>query len=110
MVRRIDRINELLRQELSLLLEQDAEELGIVTVLGVATSPDLANATVWVAPLAEAPGNLLQKLEARLPEYRRRLGKKLDVKRIPRFTFTRDTHQAEYLKVETLLDQIRSNQ
>lgn len=110
---RMLKINELLAQELSQLLEEEAEELGILTIVSVAASRDLSVADVFCVPVA--PGALSatlisETLAARASHYRRLLGKRLHLRRIPEFHFHLGKDSADYRQLEQLLDEIKENE
>lgn len=107
MTDRIERINELLRQELSQLIETDAEALGMISVIAIATARDLSSATVLIAPVNQSSSsNLIDQLAKRASAYRHQLGQRLQLKKIPEFHFQLDTKEADYIRVEKLLDQV----
>lgn len=107
MIDRMERINQLLREELSLLLQQDAEVLGIVDIIDIETTRDLAHAKVFVASLSERePVELIKELQKRAYEYTKTLGKRLQLKRVPHFEFVFDDAGDEINRVEELLDEI----
>jgi len=51
MSQRIDRVDELLRQEIGAILTKDVQDphIGFATVTDVETTPDLRHAKVWVS-------------------------------------------------------------
>jgi len=109
MIDRMERINQLLRKELSLLLQQDAESLGIIDVVDIETTRDLAQAKVFITSLSERePVTLLKELQNRAHEYTRLLGKRLQLKRVPHFEFIMDNATDEINRVEELLDEIHN--
>jgi ribosome-binding factor A len=87
MGQRIDRIDELLRQEISSLLARDVADprIGFVTVTRVDTAPDLAHARVWVSLIGQPAERTttLAALRRAMPFVRRELGARLRLRRIP---------------------------
>lgn len=107
MTYRMLRINELLKQELSQLLETNVDTLGLLSVVAVETTRDLKTATIYIAPFSGEPSQELRKRLERLAySYRQILLKRLDLKKIPMFTFTFDTHEEVVNRVEALLTQL----
>ena len=95
MTRRTERINELLREELSDLLRRQVKDPrlgGLVTVTEVEVSVDLRNARVFVSVMGsdEERENAFRGLEAARPFLRRELGKRLSMRRTPDLSFRRD--------------------
>ena len=87
MSQRTDRIDELLRQEISGLLSREVADpgIGFVTITRVDTSPDLAHARVWVSLIGQ-PGEraaTLAALRRAMPFVRRELGGRIRIRRIP---------------------------
>lgn len=87
MTQRTDRIDQLLRQEITEILARDVADprIGFVTVTDVETTPDLRHAKVWVSVIGQ-PGERDQTLTAlgrAMPFVRHELGSRLRLKRIP---------------------------
>ncbi len=107
MAHRMLRINELIKQELSQLLEQDVDILGMVNVVAVETTRDLATATVYLSSVDREPTkDLTERLNRAGYTYRQVLMKRLALKNIPVFTFIFDTHADAVNRVEVLLSQL----
>lgn len=83
------RVNELLRQVLADELERrvDPDEVGLITITGVETDPELRHATVWVAHLDEEASAALQDL---VPRLKRAIADQVRLKRTPDLTFAQD--------------------
>ena len=83
---RTDRIEELLREEISAVLTREVHDprVGFVTVTSIDVAPDLRHATVWVSLIGqtEERRETLRALQHAMPFVRRRLGV-LRLKRIP---------------------------
>lgn len=102
---RNQRVAELVRRELALLIQREAPaaDLGLVTVSHVDLSPDLKNARVYFTCLEsalteEAVADLLNERAGR---FRRLLAKALPLRAAPalRFLFDRSIAQADRLSV-----------
>jgi ribosome-binding factor A len=87
MTQRTDRIDELLRQEISKALERDVTDprIGFVTVTDVETVPDLSRARVWVSIIGsdEEQKKTLTALRSAMPFIRHSLNTKIRIRRIP---------------------------
>ena len=111
--RRVDRIEEQLRIEISEILERELQDprVHFVTVTGVKISPDLGHARVFVSVLGgpEERKKALQGLRSAAAFVRRSLSKRLHhLKRIPELLFDYDESIEKGLRIEELLDQIKS--
>ncbi len=90
---RTDRLEELLRQEISSVVAREVHDprVGFVTITSVDVSPDLRAATVWVSLIGqpEERRETLRALQRAMPFVRRRLGV-LRLKRIPELQVKHD--------------------
>jgi ribosome-binding factor A len=105
--RRTDRINELLREEITLLVRNEVRDprVGVVTVTAVETSPELDHARVYVTSLGddEERDAAVAGLRSAAPFIRGQLGKRLRMRRVPELHFTLDRVLDEALRIEQLL-------
>jgi ribosome-binding factor A len=95
MAHRIQRVNNLLRHEISELLQRQVKDprLGtFIIVTEVSTSPDLKYAKIFVSCIAseEEKQETLSVLAAASGFFRRELAKRLDLPRIPELNFQWD--------------------
>jgi ribosome-binding factor A len=104
--RRTDRLNELLRQEISILLRtsvRDPSALG-ATITAVDTSPELDHAKVYVTTLSEDDREEAVAGLRRAAAYlRRELGGRLHMRRVPELHFMVDRQLDEAVRIERLL-------
>jgi len=110
--RRIDRIEEQLRMELSEILEREIQDprIGLATVTSVKVSPDLHHARVFVTVLGDAAQRkkTLEGLRSAASFVRRSLSKRLHhLRRIPELSFDYDEAVEKGIRIEELLDQIK---
>jgi len=110
--RRIDRIEEQLRVEMSEIIEREIQDprIGLATVTRVKVSPDLRHARVFVTVLgdAEQRKKSLEGLRSAASYARRSLGKRLHhLRRIPELTFDYDEGLEKGMRIEELLEQIK---
>ena len=112
--RRVDRIEEQLRIEISEILEREIQDprIGLATITGVKISSDLRHARVFVTALgrAEEHKRTIQGLRSAASFIRRSLSKRLHhLKRIPELTFDYDESVEQGIRIEQLLGEIKSN-
>jgi len=113
--RRIDRIEEQLRIELSEIIEREIQDprVGLTTVTGVKVSPDLRHARVFVTVLGDEAQRkkALEGLRSAASFVRRSLSKRLHhMRRIPEVTFDYDELVEKGIRIEELLDQIKQEE
>lgn len=111
--RRVDRLNQLLREELSRLIRRELKDprVGLVTVTGVETTPDLKYATVYVRTLRDDPPveEAIDGLASAEGYLRRELGQELRLRRIPELRFEADRTLERARRIEELLDEARGS-
>lgn len=93
--RRIARVNDLIRKEISELLLREIRDPrlgGLLSVTEVDTSPDLRHAKVFVSVMGseEEKRQAEEGLAAASGFLRRSLGERLSLRRIPQLDFQRD--------------------
>src|SRR5438034_10490593 len=109
MSERMRRVNESVRQVLAESLpELKGPRIGLVTVTGVATTPDLRHATVYVSVLGSAKKRdaTLRGLEAAHGLLQARLGRELRLKRTPQLTFEYDPSVERGVRMSRLIDEL----
>jgi ribosome-binding factor A len=110
--RRIDRIEEQLRIELSEIIEREIQDprVGLTTVTSVKVSPDLRHCRIFVTVLgnSEDRKKALEGLRSAASFVRRSLSKRLHhMRRIPELSFDYDEAVEKGIRIEELLDQIK---
>ena len=105
MSRRIPRLNEQLRREVSDILSREVRDprVGLVIVTGADVTPDLWVAKIYVQLTGDAAEReqTLVGLEAATPFVRVALGKRLQLRRIPELRFLEDQTLDEVLPPDT---------
>ncbi len=107
--RRLIRVAEVLRSEISRLISRERNLEGdLITITGIEVSPDLKQAFVYCTSLNKnlADDVLLGKLNATKSEWQREIGAKIKTKYTPRLTFRIDEAQRRGDKIIQLLDQL----
>jgi ribosome-binding factor A len=109
--KRTDRLNEQLRQEISLLVRDEVRDprVGMVTITAVATSPELDHAKVFITMLGgdEEKREAVAGLQSAAPFIRSQLGRRLHIRRIPELHFQVDRVLEEAGRIEALLREVR---
>lgn len=105
--RRTDRLNEQLRQEISLVVRDEVRDprVGLATITAVQTSPELDHARVYFTALGDEQerDEILTGLRSASPFIRGQLGKRLHMRRIPELHFALDRVLEEAQRIEQLL-------
>jgi ribosome-binding factor A len=112
MTRRTERINDLLREEISDLLRRAVKDPrigGLVTITEVDVSPDLRRAKVFVSVLGtdEEKVSTFRALAAAAHFIQRELRKRLTIRRTPEITFLPDDSLERGARILALLQQAR---
>ncbi len=107
---RTDRVDELLRQEIGVLLSREVKDprIGFATVTKVETTADLAHARVWVSVIGN-PGErteTVRALEHAMPFVRHELGSRLRLRRIPNLHIRLDETAEQGTRVLHLLEEL----
>ncbi len=111
---RIERVNSLIRQEISELLQRQVKDprLGnLVAVTNVSTSPDLRHAKIFISRIGseEEKQETLSVLAAASGFFRNELAKRLRLRHIPELNFQWDDsiERGDYLL--QLIDEVSSD-
>jgi ribosome-binding factor A len=108
MTRRLERLNEQVKREISEILRTEVRDprVGLVTVTEARCAPDLSFARVYVRPLDGEEEDLFAGLEKATPYIRRELGKRLSVRHVPELRFEPDRALEHALHIEKLLSEV----
>lgn len=111
MARRMERLNEQLKRELSLLIQQGVRDPRVwgVTVTAVRATADLDRARILVRLSGndEERREALAGLLAAAPWLRRELGRELHIRRVPELDFREDVAEQRAARIEELLAEVR---
>ena len=112
MSQRTDRVDELLRQEITTILSREVGDprIGFATVTGVETSPDLRHARVWVSIIGQPAERdaTIAALGRAMPFVRRELGGRLRLRRIPELQVRLDDTAERGTRVLHLLQELEA--
>lgn len=108
MKHRIDKINELVAQELSKMIEISCSSiLGMVNVNFVLVSPDLQNASVYVSLVGKKITNKdIQFLQRKAYNFQNQLAKKLAIRYIPKLQFLTDDKIEQVNQIDAIFEHI----
>jgi len=115
MNRRMERVNEVIKEEIAVLLQrqvQDPRLSAMVSITGVETSPDLRNATVFVSVLGseEEVLHAMAGLRHASGYLRRELAGRIRIRQVPELSFRLDTSIGEGARVLELLREIHKEE
>lgn len=113
MSRRTDRLNELLRQELSQVLQRklrDPRLAPLVSIVRVETSADLRQARVFISVMGSRSDKdeALQALTSATGFMKRELSQVLSMRRLPELSFVLDETIEQAADVLKMMDQLVS--
>ena len=110
---RPDRVADLIRAELALLLAREVHDpgIGFVTLTRLKVSPDLQLARIYYTALGDeaARKKTARALDRAVPFLRRQIGSRLRLKRVPELVFHYDESIAGQDRIEQLLNDIHTN-
>jgi len=109
--KRTDRLNEQLKQEISILVRDEVRDprVGMVTITAVETSPELDHARVFINTLGddEEKEQAVEGLRSASPFIRSQLSRRLHIRRVPELHFQIDRVLEEANRIEALLREVR---
>ena len=107
MSHRLDRVNELLKREISAVVQRDYEWRGLlVTVNEVEVTQDLKEAKVWISVLGGHAGPVLEKLNNDHGHIQSRVMKRVVLKSTPILSFRHDASAERGVGIVNLLDEV----
>ncbi|MGB0643881.1 MAG: 30S ribosome-binding factor RbfA [Akkermansiaceae bacterium] len=107
MGKRQDRVNELLRREISAVLQRDFEwKNALVTVSDVDVTQDLKEAKVFVSILGGSAPGILDQLERKRGFIQGKISKRVVLRNTPVLMFRQDKSAVRGVEVVNLLDEV----
>ncbi len=105
MSQRIQRVNELIKQEISKILLKEVDFAALlVTITNVDTSPDLKNCKVKISVIPTDKSDLALKIIQRnIYNLQQELNKKITLKFVPKLKFEIDQIENKAQRIEELL-------
>jgi len=111
MTKRIQRVNELIKKEISQLILREVEfpKNVFVTVTRVETSPDLRESKVFISVLTQEDKSMVFTLLNReIYALQQKINKRLKMRPIPKILFLEEKRTAEAGKIEEILEKLKS--
>ena len=114
MSHRIERVNQLIRQEISDLLRREIKDPRLsqfIAVTEVATSPDLRNAKVYISFISDEQQKqrALDALAGASNFFRKEMARTLRLRRIPELSFHWDNSIERGARIMNLIDDVSSS-
>ena len=114
MSHRIERVNQLIRQEISDLLRREVKDPRLsqfIAVTEVATSPDLKNAKVYISFISDEQQkqDALDALAGASNFFRKEMARTLRLRRIPELSFHWDNSIERGVHIMNLIDDVNSS-
>jgi ribosome-binding factor A len=110
MSRRIERVNELVRREISEIIRRGfgVAEFGLITVTGVEISPDLKTGKIFVSVIGteKQQSHAVHALAHRRGEIQGELSRAVILKYTPRLEFVLDQTGARADRIERLINEL----
>jgi ribosome-binding factor A len=104
---RLERVNELLKREISSVLQRDYEWHGLlVTVSDVETTQDIKEAKVWISVLGGKPDAVLEKLNHEHGAIQKKVSKRVVLKSTPVLSFRHDGSAVRGVDIVNLLEEV----
>ena len=111
MSRRVQRLNQLIKQEISqiILREVDFSKDVLVTVTRVDTSPNLIQSKIYISAIPEENiSDVLKTLRRSIYNSQQKLNKRLKMRPIPKIIFMEEKETREAARIEELLEEIKN--
>ena len=107
MSRRTQKVEELLREEASKLVQSElADKIGIVTLTRVIVTPDLRLAQIYFTSITGENIKILQSLNESKTKIQNLIARKLTLRNTPKIIFKIDEGSQEIDRIEKLLKDI----
>ncbi len=114
MTRRLDRVEEACKEELSEIVHREVKDprIGFITITRVKVSADLRHAKVYVSVMGdeEEVRRSIEGLNSAKGYLRAHLGKHLRLKYLPRIEFYRDEITGEAIRLTDMLSRLEEEE
>lgn len=113
MNKRLQRLNELIKEELGkILLREGNFPKGIfVTITRVGTLPNFSEAKVWISVLPETKvEKIVEVLNKRVYFLQQKINKTLRMKFVPKIVFEVETQTKEAARIEEILEKLKKEE
>jgi len=107
MAKRLDRVNELLRREISAVVQRDFEWNGaLVTITEARVTQDLKEAKVFVSILGGSAPGILEQLNRKRGFIQSKVAKRVTMRSTPVLSFREDASAVRGVDVVNLLEEV----
>ncbi len=113
MAKRIERVNQLLKEEIDKIILKELEfpKDILVTITNIESTPNLQQAKVFVSAIPDNRiKDVLKILNGRVFEIQQIMNKRLNMRPVPRINFVEDKEAVEAGRIEELLEQIKKEE
>lgn len=113
MSKRIQKVNQLIKKELSQIILREVEfPAGVLaTLTRVESSPNLAEGRVYISVLPEKMAKrTLEILNRMIYELQHRINRRLNMRPIPRLRFVEEKKMAEAGRIEEILEGLKKDE
>jgi len=113
MSKRIQRVNQLIKKELSqiLLREVDFPKDILVTITRVDTSPNLRESKIFISTVPEDKAQrVLKTLNQKVYELQQKINRRLKMRPVPRIKFSEERETAEAGRIEEILEKLKKEE
>jgi ribosome-binding factor A len=111
--KRVARLNEQIRRELTALLQNEVRDprIGMLTITGVEVTADLYHAKVYYSVMGdeEERSSAHEGLRAAAGFLRSEIGRRMHIRRTPELHFTWDSSLQNAMRIEKLLQEARAS-
>lgn len=110
MSKRIQRVNQLIRQEISKLIlrEIEAPKDSLITVTRVSSTPDLREAKVFISVIPEEnKSKAFLSLNRKIYQLQQEINKRLKMKIVPKIIFVEEKMAASAARIEEILEGLK---
>ena len=110
---RVQRVNQLIKRELSQLLLREANfpKNILVTITRVVTSPNLIESRVFISAVPEKNiKKVLAILNRRVYDFQQKINRRLRMRPVPRIKFLGDDETAEAGRIEEILEELKKEE
>jgi len=113
MSKRLPRVNQLIKKELSQIVQREIEfpvDI-LVTVTRVETSTDLKDSQIWVSAIPEDKSKRVTEiLNKNIYFLQKKLDKRLSMKSVPKIKFLEEKKTREAAKIEEILEELKKEE
>lgn len=102
---KIERVNSILSQEVSTIINNKMRNLGLglVTITAAECSSDMRSANIWISVFDKDKKKSLEILNKNIYEIQQELNRRLEMKYVPKIFFRLDKSEDNYAHIDKLI-------